>query len=511
MLNFDPQILFYGEVKQVNDPQMIGRIRALPQSTEISNVYKIPDELKDESGIDIQEKYRWQREDPFVFIPLLPYHLNLQPKVGEFVHILYSNKNYPLQNKFYVPGVISSPTAIKYQNYYDSTTYLSDGTNNKPQKEIITQIDTGGTKTDSYGIFPLPEDNAVLGRGSTDLVLKENTVLLRAGKSNIDNGITPIANNNRAFLELDYFPSNTSKGSTEKRIVQTLNVALVKYLVEYQIYNPENTQNMLSGRIALFSLKPNILTNTNNLNQLSDIEQFKPPPLYKIDFNWRSKSEIINLIDEFVSGVNKGTINIDGYPVFSIRGQFPFYYRMSKINYNQLESESTPGDVKDTLSEIFNSVNPFENSNSNGNTGYGLVSARNQIGNTYNFEIEEYTKTNFSDKPKTYGIMGGDELYFISHNSQIPGKEKIKIDKTLYGYTQDQISLIIKENTESTVRGEQLVNFLNLIVNFLINHVHPIPGAVPVPVAMDGTNSAEILKSINEAPIKMLNENIRIN
>jgi hypothetical protein len=28
---------------------------------------------------------------------------------------------------------------------------------------------------------------------------------------------------------------------------------------------------------------------------------------------------------------------------------------------------------------------------------------------------------------------------------------------------------------------------------------------------MDGTTTAEILKTINDAPIKMLNENIRIN
>jgi hypothetical protein len=48
-------------------------------------------------------------------------------------------------------------------------------------------------------------------------------------------------------------------------------------------------------------------------------------------------------------------------------------------------------------------------------------------------------------------------------------------------------------------------------VNFLLNHVHPIPNTPPNPVAIDGTQKADILKTINEAPIKMLNDNIRIN
>jgi hypothetical protein len=506
----NPQVLFYGKVKDNQDPQKIGRIRALPTPSDINNLYKIPPELLNDSGTDIRSEYWWQREDPFVFLPLLPFFINVRPKPNEFVHLMYSNKEYPLQNKFYISGVLSTPTAVRFQNYNDSTTYLSDGTNVAPHREIITELNDN-TKTDSYGIFPQPEDNAVLGRGSTDLILKENTVLLRAGKSEINNGQIPIANNNRAFLELDYFPSNTTKGNTEKKIVQTVNVALVKFLVEYQIYNPENNYNMFSGNISIFRLKPNIATNTSNLNQESDIEQYKIPPLYRIDFFNRSKSELINLIDEFINGVNSSFINIEPYPVKPLETPFPFYFRMSKINYSQIISESSTSIVKNNLSDIIEQVNPFENSNSKGITGFGLVSEKGKIGNTFNYKIEEYNTLNFSDRPKTYGLLGGDELYLISHESEIPGKQKIKIDKSLYGYTQEQISTIIKENTEGMVRGGQLINFLNMIVNFLVNHVHPIPGSPPVPVAMDGTTTAEILKTINDAPIKMLNENIRIN
>ena len=61
------------------------------------------------------------------------------------------------------------------------------------------------------------------------------------------------------------------------------------------------------------------------------------------------------------------------------------------------------------------------------------------------------------------------------------------------------------------VRGEELIELLNLIVKYLITHVHPYPGLPPVPVSQDGTSSQDILKSILEAQQKILNGNIRIN
>lgn len=509
------QIIRYAEVKNINDPEGIGRIRALPTQTEINNLYRVPNELLNDSGTDVKSDYWWTREDPFVYLPLLPFFTSFAPKPKEFVHIIFANLDYPLQNKFYIPHLLSTPTAVVQQNYNDSLTFLSDGTNNKTHAKIITELQTpsGTTKTNSYGIFPIPEDIGFLGRGTTDLILKENSVLLRAGKSTIiENDKIPVANNSRAFLELDFFPSQITKGQKEKKIVQTKNVALVKYLVEYQIYNPENNYNLFMGEISLFKLKPNSATNTDNLNPLSNINQYKPPALYSIPFKDRSISEVINLVNQFVNSVSNGIINIEGYPYFRLNDQFPFYFRMSTKNYKQLNSESTDKDTRDHLQVLFDEVNPFENSKSKGKTSFGLVAVKGQIGNTFSYKIEEYQNKNFSDKPITYGLLGGDELFFMSHKAEIPGKPKITIDKSIYGYTQEQISTIIKEGTEGMVRGEQLLNLLNMIVSFLVGHVHGVPGTPPNPVSIDqGSNTPELKKLINEAPTKILNEYIRIN
>jgi hypothetical protein len=66
-------------------------------------------------------------------------------------------------------------------------------------------------------------------------------------------------------------------------------------------------------------------------------------------------------------------------------------------------------------------------------------------------------------------------------------------------------------NTNSFVRGEELIKFLNLVIRFLISHVHAFPGLPPVPIATDGTATAKILSQLQNAGNTILNKNIRIN
>jgi len=61
------------------------------------------------------------------------------------------------------------------------------------------------------------------------------------------------------------------------------------------------------------------------------------------------------------------------------------------------------------------------------------------------------------------------------------------------------------------VRGEELLDLISLIVQFLSTHVHPYPGLPPAPVSTDGTQLNDLLKELIDATNKVLNKNIRLN
>lgn len=74
----------------------------------------------------------------------------------------------------------------------------------KPPRQIKNKDGTWPTNSVEKGIFPEPGDNAILGRGSADMVVKKNEVIMRAGKYSQEpqSNITTPPNQNRSFLQL---------------------------------------------------------------------------------------------------------------------------------------------------------------------------------------------------------------------------------------------------------------------------------------------------------------------
>ena len=120
-------------------------------------------------------------------------------------------------------------------------------------------------------------------------------------------------------------------------------------------------------------------------------------------------------------------------------------------------------------------------------------------------------QSNYVTSESTYGALGSDKLFLLSHNSQIPGKSKINFDDTLYGISPEKFADDIMPNTSSMVRGEELLELINLIVRFLITHTHSYPGLPPVPVTQDGSSVTDMLTEMQNAYTKILNANIRLN
>ena len=145
--------------------------------------------------------------------------------------------------------------------------------------------------------------------------------------------------------------------------------------------------------------------------------------------------------------------------------------------------------------------------------GYGLVYDKNKT-DTVPFKPKKQNLIPKTTKPfdKSVGVMGGDEIYLLSHLSQkVDGSGKIDLSNTLYGIDENKFADELEPKTSSLVRGEELLELINLIVRFLVGHVHPYPGVPPIPQSVDGVKVDDLLKQLLDAQDKILNKNIRIN
>jgi hypothetical protein len=514
-------IFFQVVVMDNQDPMMLGRIRA---KLLVDNYNDIVKSITDPPWNE--QKDVWTSRDPFIFNPLMPYFMYQVPKVDELAQVLYVNRDFKYQNQYYIQNTFSSPTTILFEYNVGANKFTGTGTQLSNPKPLKNQDGTYADKAVHQGVFPEPGDNAILGRGSADLIVKENEVLLRAGKfksPTLQPNVIPSGNSQRGFLQLSRV--NTTKVKQEDKTIIEFNerVIPVKYLVEWAITNPENTQNKFSGAVYLYGLKPDISTNSKNLTVGSIVDEKLKSLVDTASFTLLSGTDTIKFINNFINKCNGTPAVTDPLTGSQVRpplldpfttGQFPFFYRPTNLTYSYLRPSISASYLNANGVEVQNITNIFNNVKllpplKQG--GYGLVYAKNKVGLPLETKKTIVPNSTFTNTPTTYGALGSDKVFLLSHQSSIPGKGKINFDNTLYGISGDQFVDEITPKTSSLVRGEELMELINLIVRFMVTHTHAFPGLPPVPVTQDGSNVQDILTELQNAANKILNKNIRLN
>jgi hypothetical protein len=512
----DTQNIFFGTCIDNEDPDMLGRIRVYPTHENIQSL-KSSNQFFDENSKN-PSVGPWSDKDPFIFLPLLPYFVNQVPQKGENVMIFYfNNKRMSSKNKFYVIGNYSSPTTIKFEEQYSSRTNYDGGNNNSKVSlpKIKNNVDGKYFKQSSKGVFAEPIDISINGRDTADLIIKKDEVLLRAGKhKDFKTGEIPDANDKRAFLQLTKLGTKKTFGDPKSLVRLEQNTQQLKYLIEYDVYNPESQPKVFRGDITIYKL-PEIdsyQTKTNVFDLNSEITGVT-----------LSKAKVIKIdnplpIDEFAKYVRETLTSFKDNPEFILPGvtnikdqQFPFYYRPTPRIRKILKSISDPTNVSE-MSNMMELINSIRITTTDLYSGYGLVLDKKvSVEIPFTPKKEIYTPESFVKEDTTVGLMGANQLYFISHDSTIPGKGTIDLTNTIYGVDSNKIYDEIEGKTSATVRGEELLELLESIVGFLVSHVHPYPLLPPSGVSLDGNNVDDLLKKMLEAYQKVLNKNIRIN
>jgi hypothetical protein len=506
-------IFFQCRVLNTEDPMMLGRIRGVRLIDNYDDILKsISDPPWNE------EKDIWTSRDPFVFNALLPYFVYSVPKVDELVQVIYVNKDFQYQNQYYVQNTFSTPTATFKEFYYGGNKFTGTGMQIKNPKPLKNQDGTLTDQSVHKGVFPQPGDNALMGRGSADVIVKQDEVLIRAGKfkgAQLQPNVIPVANQQRGFLQLSKFQSVLQ--TLEPKVYYELqeDVLMTKYLIEWVVINPENTQDKFTGDVYLYQLKPDASVNSKNISANSVIADNLKTLVTVENFSSLSMLETIRFINNFIKTCNDKNVTTSGVKLFADNNsatKFPIYYRPSSLMYSKLNPSTPSGssassiEVKN-ISSIERKIKLYPSLNG----GSGLIYTKGKVGIPRTPKKKVAPQQKYVNQESSYGALGSDILFLVSHNSQIPGKGKINFDDTLYGITPEKFTNEFLPKTSSMVRGEELLELIGMIVRFLVTHTHAYPGLPPVPVTQDGSNIQSILTELQNAANKILNGNIRLN
>jgi hypothetical protein len=247
-----------------------------------------------------------------------------------------------------------------------------------------------GTFTDQSihkGVFPQPGDNALMGRGSADVIVKQNEILIRAGKfkgEQLQPNVIPVANQQRGFLQLSKFQSVLQNLEPKVYFELQEDVLLTKYLIEWTLTNPENTQDKFTGSVYLYQLKPDATVNSKNITVDSVVSENLKKLVASETFTLLTKTETIKFINDFIKACNDKDVTKSGTKLFtdnSAANKFPIYYRPNPIMYSKLNpstslgSSATPTEVSN-ISDIYKGIklNPSLKG------GYGLIYAKGKVG-----------------------------------------------------------------------------------------------------------------------------------
>ena len=309
--------------------------------------------------------------------------------------------------------------------------------------------------------------------------------------------------------------------------------------------NLDNEHDSFTGDVGLYNIKASKNVNTVNfsidsiLSLSSGIDY--SGPVESIRFIGKTYSETIGIINDFIKAVING---FDGYkePInnkqnASPETTFPLVVTPSKItfetsikfksfqnedgstNVNQLKEDST---VITNFTKFMAGITPGVLSVKRGfftvwGVKEGMAVILPPTKPVINI-VENYKYSQTEDI--TYGALGAQKLYLISHDSDGPNG-KISLSNTLYGIPQDMFvggsgkigsKDSIDAKTYPMVRGDKLMELLTKIVEFLAGHVHAISTLPPIPISSgSGQSIDEIFQILADAENQVLNQNIRLN
>jgi hypothetical protein len=453
------QNIVFGTVIDNKDPENAGRIRVLLDSFK----YKVENFIPWQKGRTVDNTVT----DPYICNPFLPKLINVVPKVGELVKVIFYNPDYPELDKEYVGPVISQFNSIEYENATQGRVFT--------QSQKTNLLPNLGNFEYSKGLLPDINNITILGRKSTDLTIKPNDVLIRSGKVDLQD--------NKKFNKkgsLFQISSNPVKLDRKTKPI-TVNKRIPEPINNVVIYNL-NSDN--SGYVNVYKLTTP--KNTSNINVNTDLTKLISTPAITYTFSANTQTIGISYINQFLSFLDNNQVKNQNTDTGIITINQPV------VGVPYLLKPQT-NDPKYSTVKVFNVT-------TQGNRTIKPI--ENQLVDT----LQENINTSVDYQNFMVGLS--DMIYLLSNETSIPEKGFINFDGINNGFTVDKVTREINDKTDPMVRGDQLVKALVIIINAFLNHVHSGFGFMNVNQTDEIQKLTKLRSELNSL---ILNHKIRIN
>jgi hypothetical protein len=502
------KFIYKGVVKENLDPKGLGRVRIEPEDWLISDVKYVTEYLDKFT----ESKDKWNGvSDPFMFSPFLPNHINIVPQVGEVVNIFYTDPDTLFIDGFYMPSSVTDRGFPDSNSAEHLLTQSRQGVAYKKGKDLIKE--NGEYVKKRYeGSIVKPEDFGISSRLNSDVIWRDNDVIIRAGKINEDvtkKQSEPIRDENPAIIQVSKFDYTTTKVKGDVEEVIEKKLSHIEVLIEYNIQSIEGINGEFQGDLFVYKLaKREGFTESIYFNQITLVGEDEKELLYTKQHFSSSLGELTSLLRQSIkqimnvglSGVKdldfiiKHPSNVNHNDNTSI---FPLYIRPTVSNYNSYSSNADYNNVVLDRMRI------------RSRRGYGLI-FDNEFDDTPTKQISVQTyDIKKENKPNKNITVLSDKNFFISYGNNIP-TDSVGIDFSKisnYHISQDEIVSNIEPNTYALVRGEKLQELLDVIYLYLISHVHN-PAEPPV---VKPSVKKELEEKFQDFKQNILSQKIRIN
>lgn len=212
------QVFYYGIVTSVSDVYNAGQISV--------RIKGIDDHL---TATDLPKAFPLQAK--FIFI---------NPKVGETVLIFTPENDNPFSDRFYIGPIISQPQFLNNSDLTTARSGLDSG--------LINLKESPSRNPESKGVYATGIDLAIQGRNNTDIVFKDDEIVLRTGKGdflNKVNNIPTFNKKNQGYIQIkSNIQAGTKKFSTINVVGSKIN--LLTHENGSPMFNLHDQENQIS-------------------------------------------------------------------------------------------------------------------------------------------------------------------------------------------------------------------------------------------------------------------------